>query len=73
MGICGASADSTGAGCVAGEVATVGVDNDGGVVKIGGMAYCQERRDPRRGFLLHSHKRREWDVGVMLQAGRKVV
>jgi hypothetical protein len=46
-----------GAGHVVGEVATAGVDDDGGVVKIGGVAYCQERRDPRRGFLLQSHKR----------------
>jgi hypothetical protein len=34
-----------------------GVDDDGGVVKISGVAYCRERRDPRRGFLLQSHKR----------------
>jgi hypothetical protein len=41
-----------GAGRAVGKVATAGMDDDGGVVKIGGVAYCRERRDPRRGFLL---------------------
>ena len=57
MGIYGASVDSMGAGHVAGdagEVVTAGVDDDGGVVKIGGVAYCRRGEIP--GFL-QSHKR----------------
>ncbi len=53
MGICGAGVDSTGVGraaCDAGEVATAGVDDDGGVVKIGGVAYCRRGEIPEEDF-----------------------
>ena len=53
MGICGASAHSTGAGRTVGDVgkaAMAGEDDDGEFGKIGvGVAYCQ-RGDPRRVF-----------------------
>ena len=59
-----------------GEVATAGADDDGEVGKIHELKFQEiktlygpctcgllsERRDPRGGFRLHRHKRREWDA-----------
>ena len=52
-GIYGAGVDSMGAGRAAGdagEVVTAGVDDDGGVVKIGGVAYCGRGEIPEEDF-----------------------
>ena len=53
-GVCGAGADTAGAGCAAGdtgEVATVGTDDDGESGKIGvGVAYCRRGEIPEVDF-----------------------
>jgi hypothetical protein len=57
--ICGAGANSAGAGRDAGEVVTAGVDDD--EAELVWASLLSMRRGPRGGLRLRSHQRREWN------------